>query len=80
MRCCDNANSDVVISIQYRYVSDVEKDQGNVREEENNDHPGKGFSLFLNNLTIKEDFNTFTTTTVPFTTYKRVGLCTTATL
>ena len=47
-----------------------------MREEENNDKPGKGCSFFLNNLTIKEVFNTFTTTTVSFTTYKHAGLCT----
>ena len=53
---CDKASTDVVIAIRYRYILDVYKYQGNVREEENNDQPVKGCSLFINNLTIKEVF------------------------
>ena len=52
----DNASTDVVMAIRYRYASDVQKYRGNVREEENNDQPGKGCSFFLNNLMIKEVF------------------------
>ena len=40
------------------------KYQGNVREEENNDNPGKGCSLFRNELTTKEVFDAFNTTTI----------------
>ena len=46
------------------YISDVQKYQGNVREEENNDNPGKGCSLFRNELTTKEVFDAFNTTTI----------------
>ena len=40
------------------------KYQGNVQEEENNDNPGKGCSLFRNELTTKEVFDAFNTTTI----------------
>ena len=67
MRCHDDASTDVVMAIRYRFVSEVQKYRGNVREEDNNDQVmyknkkkmislKKGFSLFLNNLMIKEVF------------------------
>ena len=87
MRCHDDASTDVVMAIRYIFVSEVQKYRGNVREEDNNDQVmyknkkkmislKKGFSLFLKNLMIKEVFYAFTTNTVLFTTYKRLGLCT----